>query len=105
MSIVNEGGMSLQNRPIKYTRRQKEAAIGWLFLSPWIIGFVLFKALPILAALVISLTDFHMLTPEATKFIGLENYKEFLGDIEAGASPFDAGLTAQDGYSVDTVFL
>jgi multiple sugar transport system permease protein len=62
--------------------------IGWLFLSPWIIGFVLLKALPILAALIFSLTDFQMLTPEATKFIGLENYKRFLGDNIAGANLF-----------------
>jgi len=86
MGIVDKGGMSKQNNFIKLTRRQKEASIGWLFLSPWIIGFILLKALPILAALGISLTDFHMLTPEATKFIGLENYKQFLGDAAAGAS-------------------
>jgi multiple sugar transport system permease protein len=88
MNIVKQGGMLLQNKPVKRTRLQKEAMIGWLFLSPWIIGFVLLKALPILAALIFSLTDFKMLTPESTKFVGLENYQRFLGDNIAGANLF-----------------
>ena len=70
-------------KPTGQIQRQREAAIGLLFLSPWIIGFLIFKALPILAALVISLTDFHLLTPEATKFIGFANYRVFLGDRDA----------------------
>ena len=52
----------------------------------WIIGFIFLKALPILAALVFSLTDFQMLTPEATSFVGLENYIRFFDDAEAGTS-------------------
>jgi multiple sugar transport system permease protein len=46
------------------------------------------KALPILAALIFSLTDFQMLSPETTKFIGLENYLHFFRDSIAGASLF-----------------
>ena len=29
-----------------------------------------------------------MLTPEATRFVGLQNYIRFLGNVEAGASLF-----------------
>ena len=70
------------------TRLQQEARIGLLFLSPWIIGFILLKALPILAAFIFALTDFQMLTPEETSFVGLSNYSRFLGDVQAGASLF-----------------
>ena len=70
------------------TRLQQEARIGWLFLSPWILGFILLKALPILAAFIFALTDFQMLTPQETSFVGLSNYIRFLGDVEAGASLF-----------------
>lgn len=87
MDVVNERRL-LMKRPVKLTRLQKEAWVGLLFLSPWLIGFVLLKALPILAAFVLSLTDFHMLTPEATKFIGLNNYFHFFRDRDAGASLF-----------------
>lgn len=89
MDIVSRSGSWLRNKRVKKrTRLQQEALIGWLFLSPWLIGFVLLKALPILAALVFSLTDFKMLSPEATKFIGLENYIRFFKDTEAGISLF-----------------
>jgi ABC-type sugar transport system permease subunit len=88
MDIVKQGEAWIKSKPIKRTRLQQEALIGWLFLSPWLIGFVFLKALPILAALVFSVTDFRMLAPEATRFIGLENYVRFFKDAEAGASLF-----------------
>lgn len=88
MSVIDQGRVLLRQKPKVRTRLQKEALIGWLFISPWVIGFVLLKALPILAALVFSLTDFKMLAPEATTFIGLENYKRLLGDNIAGANLF-----------------
>jgi len=63
MDIANERGVLLRNKRANPTRLQQEARIGLLFLSPWLIGFVLLKALPIVAALIFSLTDFQMLTP------------------------------------------
>ena len=88
MDLVNPRGVLTKNPTRKRTRLEQEARIGLLFLSPWLIGFVLLKALPILAALIFSLTDFRMLAPEETKFIGLENYARFLNDTAAGASLF-----------------
>lgn len=87
-TIEQGGGGVIRGKPVKLSRLKQEARIGWLFLSPWIVGFVLLKALPILAALMFSLTDFKMLTPETTKFIGLENYARFLSDRVAGANLF-----------------
>lgn len=88
MDVVNQSRLWLQSRPAKRTRLQQEARVGLLFLSPWLLGFVLLKALPILAALIFSLTDFKMLSPASTKFVGLENYLHFLRDSQAGASLF-----------------
>ena len=88
MDLVNRSGVLTKNPPRRRTRLEQEARIGLLFLSPWLIGFVLLKALPILAALIFSLTDFRMLAPEETTFIGLENYTRFLNDTVAGASLF-----------------
>ena len=76
---------SVRRRP---TRLQQEARIGLLFLSPWLIGFVFLKLLPIIAALVLSFTDFHMLTPEATKFVRFDNYIRFFSDAGAISSLF-----------------
>jgi multiple sugar transport system permease protein len=68
--------------------RKYEATVGFLFLLPWLLGFLFFKAIPILAALGFSFTNFHMLNPEATRFIGLANYLTFFKDPAAGASLF-----------------
>jgi oligogalacturonide transport system permease protein len=88
MDVAKPSRLLFKSKPAKLTRLQQEARIGLLFLSPWLIGFVLLKALPILAALIFSLTDFQMLTPEQTGFVGLENYVRFLRDTAAGASLF-----------------
>src|SRR5215204_4592802 len=88
MDVAKQGGLWTKIKPAKPTRLQQEARIGLLFLAPWLIGFVVLKALPILAALIFSLTDFQMLSPEATTFVGLENYFRFFRDSEAGASLF-----------------
>jgi multiple sugar transport system permease protein len=66
--------------------RRQEGLIGLMFLSPWILGFILFKLFPILAALAFSFTNYHMLNAEETRFIGLANYAEFLTDFGAWAS-------------------
>jgi len=88
MDIAKQSRLLLKAKPARLTRLQQEARVGLLFLAPWLIGFVLLKALPILAALILSLTDFKMLTPEATEFVGLENYIRFFQDSVAGASLF-----------------
>ena len=88
MTIAKKEGVTIAQGSVRSARLRREANIGLLFLSPWLVGFILLKALPILAALIFSFTDFQMLTPEATKFVGLENYIRFFGDSEAGASLF-----------------
>jgi len=52
--------------------------MGILFASPWIIGFCLFLAYPLLSSLFYSFTNFSVLrTPH---WIGVSNYKELLSD-------------------------
>lgn len=51
---------------------RKDNLIAYAFLSPWVIGFILFSGVPILISLGLSFTDWSMMaTP---KFIGLHNY-------------------------------
>lgn len=68
--------------------RKYEATVGFLFLLPWLLGFLFFKAIPILAALGFSFTNFHMLEPGQARFIGLANYITIFKDTDAGASLF-----------------
>jgi multiple sugar transport system permease protein len=52
--------------------RKREALEGYLFLTPWAIGFLVFIAGPMLASLYLSFTKYNvMLAPE---WVGLRNY-------------------------------
>lgn len=62
----------------RLTRR--EAVWGWLFVSPWIVGFVAFTLVPMAAALWFSFTDFDLRRPDEVSFIGLRNYERLLAD-------------------------
>jgi multiple sugar transport system permease protein len=73
----------------KKHRLRPNQIVGLVLISPWILGLVFFKLLPILASLGISFTDFYMLTPEKTGFIGLENYIQILHDQDAGYVLFE----------------
>lgn len=52
--------------------RRREAIEGVLYLLPWIIGFLLFVAGPLLASLYLSFTKYNVLRPPS--FIGLDNF-------------------------------
>jgi len=56
----------------------REARDGYLFISPWIIGFLVFTLGPMIFSLYASLCDWDMLN--APKFIGLSNYHQMLFD-------------------------
>jgi multiple sugar transport system permease protein len=58
----------------------REARAGLLFVAPFIIGFLAFSALPMLASLVLSLTNFDPRAPDEIRFIGLDNYGRMLRD-------------------------
>lgn len=59
-------------RSVRRYRKRDYAA--FIFISPWIIGFLVFQAYPFLSSFVYSFTDLSMLKPY--KFIGLYNFKE-----------------------------
>jgi ABC-type sugar transport system permease subunit len=60
----------------------REQMWGFVFISPWILGFLLFTLLPMGAALIFSLTDFDLRRPDEIHFIGLRNYQRLLVDSE-----------------------
>jgi multiple sugar transport system permease protein len=58
--------------------RSRNLRNGLLFISPWIIGFLLFTLYPMVASLYYSFTEFHI--KKAPIWIGLQNYSELLND-------------------------
>ena len=64
--------------PGRRRRISDETAAGWISISPWIIGFLLFTAWPVAASLYFSFTKYNVV--ESPHWIGLDNYRELLGD-------------------------
>lgn len=58
--------------------RHRDARVGILFASPWILGFLIFLTYPLVASLIYSFTNFSILRPP--KLIGLQNYNELFHD-------------------------
>jgi multiple sugar transport system permease protein len=63
-----------------WTNKSERRAIitGLLFVSPWLIGFIVFTVYPVIASAYLSFTDFRVLSPP--RWVGLENYRELLAD-------------------------
>ena len=67
-------------RPMGTSLGRRESIWGLLFLAPWILGFILFFAGPMLISLLASFTDLVLVRPGAVRFIGLENWTRLLSD-------------------------
>lgn len=63
---------------MRETRRRWRDLTGWLFVSPWLVGFLLFTLYPIVASLYYSFCDYRVLSPP--KWVGLANYAALLTD-------------------------
>ena len=55
-----------------------EAIAGYLFISPWWIGFLIFTVGPLLASFALSFTEWNLIKPP--QFVGLQNYIDLLKD-------------------------
>lgn len=60
--------------------KTKESVMGYLFLSPAMIILGLFLFLPTLLSIYYAFTNYYLLTPDATTFIGLDNFKKLFSD-------------------------
>lgn len=58
--------------------RLRENLSGYLFISPWILGFLIFTLGPMIASLVLSLTEWDLIGPP--KLVGLANYRQLVQD-------------------------
>ena len=70
---------------------QSQRRWGWIFISPWIIGFLAFIAFPMLASLVFTFTDFNLIKPDEAQFVGFENWERLFTSI-VNSDPADPDL-------------
>lgn len=69
----------------RLTRRK--IALGLLFCSPWLLGFFIFTAYPVVASLIYSFTNYNILNPP--RWVGLANYRALITDPLLGQAVYN----------------
>ncbi len=65
------------------TREQRRTLTFYLFISPWLLGFVLLTIIPLLVGFLTSLTNYEGLSLNNLRFVGTANYlRAFTADEE-----------------------
>jgi len=72
--------VAIPRPPADTSRRplRREIKAGYLFLTPWLLGFFLLTALPMLASLYLAFTDYDLFS--SPNWIGLENFERMFSD-------------------------
>jgi len=60
------------------TVARREALAGYLFIAPWLVGFLVLVLGPVIASFYFSLTDYEIV--KSPVFVGLDNYREMAHD-------------------------
>lgn len=78
-SISSVSPTTVQTAGKKSSVRQRRNTIaGYLFVSPWLIGFLVFTLLPLLGSLYLAFTDYNLTS--APEWIGLKNFQTMFFD-------------------------
>ncbi len=72
-------GGARRSRGVSASRR--EARWGYIFISPWLFGFLAFTLIPTVATLIFSFTDMR-LSMSGLNFVGMANYRYLIGDSQ-----------------------
>ena len=65
-------------RPRRRSLERRESRAAWWFISPWIVGFLVFTAWPMIYSAYLSLTDYDVINDP--HFVGLDSYRELFAD-------------------------
>jgi multiple sugar transport system permease protein len=66
------------NAPRRFSVKISEALTGYLFISPWIVGFTVFTLGPFIASLALSFMEWNLI--KSPEFIGFDNYTALFND-------------------------
>ena len=55
-------------------RKQENSFFGYLFASPWIVGFLIFVIVPMGFSLYWSFTDYRVISNQPANWVGFDNY-------------------------------
>ncbi|HEX7196676.1 MAG TPA: sugar ABC transporter permease [Candidatus Limnocylindria bacterium] len=83
MAIVELTGQDPPGDASRLSLAQRESLLGYLFISPWIIGFLTLTLVPVIATFVFTFLNLRLNQQQPVRFVGLDNYAELLGDARA----------------------
>ena len=76
-----DAGAITRRRPF-ITQSRREAIVAYLFISPWLLGLLIFLVGPILLSFYFSLTKYTLIKPP--EWLGFANYERMLTDPFVG---------------------
>lgn len=59
----------------------KRNAVGYMFLLPWLIGFIVLTLYPMIYSFYLGFTSYDFTKPDSTQFIGFSNYIKMFGSV------------------------
>jgi multiple sugar transport system permease protein len=71
-------------RPGRRRARRRETGAALLFISPWLVGFLIFTAWPVIYSGYLSLTDYDVINNPS--FVGFDNYAAMFDDPKIALS-------------------
>ena len=81
MSIVElESGQATTSRPPRLSLSRLEALWGYIFISPWILGFTFLTLIPMIATFVFTFTNINLIQDRPLEFVGFQNYQNLIAD-------------------------
>ena len=80
MSIVEMKSDALSAEPPRSGLAKREAFWGWVFISPWLIGFLFLTLAPMVATFIFTFTNVNLIQEKPLRFVGLDNYAHLLND-------------------------
>lgn len=66
------------SRPVGRQQSREESRAGWISISPWVIGFLIFTLWPVASSVYFSFTKYNVVS--SPEWVGLANYREILTD-------------------------
>ena len=85
MSKILSKADASDTRRLKHQQQRNENIIGYVFVTPALLAFLVFIAFPFFFSLFLSLTEWNFLSGlQNLKFVGLQNFRELLRDRRFG---------------------
>ena len=93
MTLIDTTAEPVVGAPVKpgLKRQRRQTAVGYVFMTPWVLGFVLIVGGPVLFSLYYSFTDYNLLS--SPEWVGLENYRQMFTEDERFRSALKVTFT------------